>query len=109
MSTITLPARSGARSGQIHLDLVTLGLVSGLVLLGLVMVTSASMSIASRDGDDPAVKCAKGTDPVMPQGDILDEPMRLTGQLPGRAQDEMTSFHWYCRHCLSVVPSIVNP
>ena len=53
MSTITLPARSGARPGQIHLDLVTLGLVSGLVLLGLVMVTSASMSIASRDGDDP--------------------------------------------------------
>ena len=53
MSTITLPARHGARPGQVHLDLLTIGLVSTIVLLGLVMVTSASMSIASRDGGDP--------------------------------------------------------
>jgi len=53
MSTITLPARHGARPGQVHLDLLTIGLVSAIVLLGLVMVTSASMSIASRDGGDP--------------------------------------------------------
>ncbi|NBU26184.1 MAG: putative lipid II flippase FtsW [Gammaproteobacteria bacterium] len=41
------------RSGRIHLDLVTLGIVSAIVLLGLVMVTSASMAIASRDGGEP--------------------------------------------------------
>jgi cell division protein FtsW len=53
MSTISLPARSGARPGHMHLDLFTVGLVLGIVLLGLVMVTSASMSIATRDGGDP--------------------------------------------------------
>jgi cell division protein FtsW len=34
-------------------DLVTLGLVAALLLIGLVMVTSASMSIAARDLNDP--------------------------------------------------------
>ena len=53
MSTLSLPARSGGRAAQIHIDLVTLGLLSVILLLGLVMVTSASMSIAARDGGDP--------------------------------------------------------
>lgn len=53
MSAFTVPGRNGSRAGQIHLDLVTIGLVAGVVLLGLVMVTSASMSIAARDGGDP--------------------------------------------------------
>ena len=53
MSTLTLPVRSGGRAALIHIDLVTLGLLSVIVLLGLVMVTSASMSIATRDGGDP--------------------------------------------------------
>jgi cell division protein FtsW len=53
MSTLTFPVRSGGRAAQIHIDLVTLGLLSVIVLLGLVMVTSASMSIATRDGGDP--------------------------------------------------------
>ena len=44
---------TGARVGRIHLDLVTLGIVSAILLLGLVMVTSASMSIASRGGGEP--------------------------------------------------------
>ncbi len=34
-------------------DLVTLGLVSSLLLVGLIMVTSASMSIAAKDLGDP--------------------------------------------------------
>jgi cell division protein FtsW len=34
-------------------DPVTLGLVSALLLVGLIMVTSASMSIAARDMGDP--------------------------------------------------------
>jgi cell division protein FtsW len=42
-------ARSGNRSGGIHIDLVTVGLVLAIVLLGLVMVTSASISIASQE------------------------------------------------------------
>ncbi len=41
--------RPGAR---LHVDPVALALVAGIVLLGLVMVTSASISIASRDGGD---------------------------------------------------------
>ena len=44
---------TGARVGRIHLDLVTLGIVSAILLLGLIMVTSASMSIASRGGGEP--------------------------------------------------------
>jgi hypothetical protein len=31
------------------------------------------------DGDHLALNCSKCTDPAMPQGDILDETMRLTG------------------------------
>ncbi len=46
-------ARSSARSGGVHLDAVTLALVLGIVLLGLVMVTSASVSIASQDTGQP--------------------------------------------------------
>jgi len=46
-------ARSSARSGGVHLDPVTLALVLGIVLLGLVMVTSASVSIASQDTGQP--------------------------------------------------------
>ena len=41
--------KSGAR---LHIDPVAVALVSGIVLLGLIMVTSASISIASRDGGD---------------------------------------------------------
>jgi len=39
--------KSGAR---MHIDSVALALVSAIVLLGLIMVTSASISIASKDG-----------------------------------------------------------
>src|SRR5205823_12643960 len=46
-------ARSSARSGGVHLDAVTLALALGIVLLGLVMVTSASVSIASQDTGQP--------------------------------------------------------
>ena len=42
--------KPGAR---LHIDIVTLALVSAILLLGLVMVTSASISIASKDGGDP--------------------------------------------------------
>jgi cell division protein FtsW len=45
-------ARSGTRSGTVHIDTVTLGLVLAIVLLGLVMVTSASISIASKETGD---------------------------------------------------------
>jgi cell division protein FtsW len=46
-------ARSGSRSGiTIHLDWVTVGLVCAILLLGLVMVTSASSSIASKETGD---------------------------------------------------------
>ena len=46
-------ARSSARNGGVHLDQVTLALAFGIVLLGLVMVTSASVSIASQDTGQP--------------------------------------------------------
>lgn len=46
-------ARSGDRGGGIYFDFVTLSLVLSLVLLGLVMVTSASISIASQENGDP--------------------------------------------------------
>jgi cell division protein FtsW len=46
-------ARSGSRTGvRIHLDWVTVGLVLAILLLGLVMVTSASISIASKETGD---------------------------------------------------------
>jgi cell division protein FtsW len=41
---------SGSRSRTLHIDAVALSLVAAIVLLGLVMVTSASISIASKDG-----------------------------------------------------------
>ena len=53
MSTFTLPARGSGRPTTIHLDLVTMAIVSSIVLLGLVIVTSASMSIASKEAGDP--------------------------------------------------------
>jgi cell division protein FtsW len=46
-------ARSSGRSGALHLDTVTLALTLALMLLGLVMVTSASVSIASQDTGQP--------------------------------------------------------
>ena len=46
-------ARGSGRSGVVHLDTVTLALVLGIVLLGLVMVTSASVSIASQETGQP--------------------------------------------------------
>ena len=46
-------ARSGSRGSiAIHLDWVTVGLVFAILLLGLVMVTSASISIASKETGD---------------------------------------------------------
>jgi cell division protein FtsW len=42
-------ARSGKRRGGLRIDTVTLALVLAIVLLGLVMVTSASISIASEE------------------------------------------------------------
>jgi cell division protein FtsW len=41
--------KQGAR---LHIDVVALALVAAIVLLGLIMVTSASISIASKDGGD---------------------------------------------------------
>ncbi|HVY80343.1 MAG TPA: putative lipid II flippase FtsW [Steroidobacteraceae bacterium] len=45
-------ARSGSRGVSVYLDRVTVGLVLSIVLLGLVMVTSASISIASKETGD---------------------------------------------------------
>src|SRR6185312_8423520 len=45
-------ARSGSRGG-VHLDAVTIAIVLGIVLLGLVMVTSASVSIAGEETGQP--------------------------------------------------------
>jgi cell division protein FtsW len=46
-------ARGSSRSAGVHLDPVTIALVLAIVLLGLVMVTSASVSIASQDTGQP--------------------------------------------------------
>jgi cell division protein FtsW len=46
-------ARAGSRGGAVHLDPVTIALASGIVLLGLVMVTSASVSVASQETGQP--------------------------------------------------------
>ncbi len=46
-------ARSSARNGAVHLDAVTLALVGAITLLGLVMVTSASVSIAGQESGQP--------------------------------------------------------
>jgi len=45
-------ARSGSRGATVHIDKVTVGLVLSILLLGLVMVTSASISIASKESGD---------------------------------------------------------
>jgi cell division protein FtsW len=45
-------ARPGKGTGVIHIDTVTIGLVLAISLLGLVMVTSASVSIASHEYGD---------------------------------------------------------
>jgi cell division protein FtsW len=42
-------ARSGRSGGAVHIDTVTIAIVLSIALLGLVMVTSASVSIASKD------------------------------------------------------------
>ncbi|MGH8311000.1 MAG: hypothetical protein ACRETX_14540, partial [Steroidobacteraceae bacterium] len=41
---------SSSRNGSVRIDLITVAIVLAIVLLGLVMVTSASMSIAAKDG-----------------------------------------------------------
>jgi len=46
-------ARTGKAGGGLHIDFVTVALVAGIVLLGLVMVTSASISIASKESGNP--------------------------------------------------------
>ena len=50
MSSFMLPSGRGGRATPIHLDGVLIGLVFAIVLLGLVIVTSASMSMASQGG-----------------------------------------------------------
>jgi cell division protein FtsW len=45
-------ARTGSRSGTVHLDTVTLSIVLGILLLGLVMVTSASIYMASNQSGE---------------------------------------------------------
>src|SRR4051812_30367009 len=42
-------ARSGRNGGAVHIDTVTIAIVLSIALLGLVMVTSASVSIASKE------------------------------------------------------------
>jgi cell division protein FtsW len=44
---------SSSRTGAVHLDAVTIGLALAIVLLGLVMVTSASVSIAGQETGQP--------------------------------------------------------
>ena len=46
-------ARSGARGSGLRIDSVTVALVLAIVLLGLVMVTSASISISSKESGAP--------------------------------------------------------
>ena len=48
-----MPPDAGAGRAAVHLDGATLALVLGLLLFGLVMVTSASISIASHDTRQP--------------------------------------------------------
>ena len=52
MSSFTLPARGGGRPTAVHIDTVTLLIVFSIVLLGLIAVTSASMSIATKETGD---------------------------------------------------------
>lgn len=53
MSSFTLPARRGGRPTVVHLDVITLLIVFSIVLLGLVIVTSSSMSIATKEVGNP--------------------------------------------------------
>ncbi|MGD9598920.1 MAG: putative lipid II flippase FtsW [Steroidobacteraceae bacterium] len=54
MTTATMGwARGGARGGAFRTDWITVALVLAITLLGLVMVTSASVSIANREYGDP--------------------------------------------------------
>jgi cell division protein FtsW len=46
-------ARSSAKNGVVHIDTVTIGIVLSIVLFGLIMVTSASVSIASQETGQP--------------------------------------------------------
>jgi cell division protein FtsW len=48
-----LPGAANRHGIGLRIDPVLVGLVLSILLLGLVMVTSASISIASRDGGDP--------------------------------------------------------
>jgi cell division protein FtsW len=51
-ATATMP-RSSTRGGGLRLDPVLIGIVMAILLLGLVMVTSASMPIAQHEMGDP--------------------------------------------------------
>jgi len=53
VSSFTLPARRGGRPTVVHLDVITLLIVFSIVLLGLVIVTSSSMSIATKEVGNP--------------------------------------------------------
>src|SRR6185437_9912779 len=48
-----LYGRSPARGGAVHVDTTTIAIVMSIVLLGLIMVTSASVSIASQETGQP--------------------------------------------------------
>lgn len=48
-------ARSGTRAAGVRIDWTTVALVLAIVLLGLIMVTSASVSIASKEAGNPFV------------------------------------------------------
>jgi cell division protein FtsW len=48
-----LYGRSPPRGGAVHIDTTTIAIVMSIVLLGLIMVTSASVSIASQDTGQP--------------------------------------------------------
>ncbi len=52
-STARALGRNAARATTVRLDTVTLALVLAIVLFGLVMVTSASISIATKETGDP--------------------------------------------------------
>jgi len=52
MSTLALPLERAGRRDALRLDWMVIALVLAIVLLGLVMVTSASISIASRESGE---------------------------------------------------------
>ncbi len=51
MSAVVGQVRLHDKRGRLHLDPVLIAATSGLLLLGLVMVTSASVELAARDGN----------------------------------------------------------